>query len=372
MNPKVSVIVPIYGVEKYLRQCVDSILAQTLKEIEVILVDDGSPDGCPAIVDEYAAKDSRVIAVHQENGGYGRAVNHGIDLAKGEYIGIIESDDWIEPTMYEKLYRNAEENGSDLVKAQFYIYNSAKSPADKLFDNRMQTLHDAPDGVFSIEEWPKLFIYHASIWANLYRAGFLKNVRLIETRSASYQDFPFMCECYCRAQFISVVKEPLVHYRMEEGQQSSTIRRDERLLLMADQCMNGREILKRYGKFEALKDEFHFHAYAACAGFYRNVHWKHKLAYMRRIRTMMSESGDISLNPYLTSSDRRVIRHIKSSHLIRSLFTFKEVRRMLFAVKISRSGFAITFLGIRLICGECKDRPSLVTIRIYGRGGGNA
>ena len=86
----------------------------------------------------------------------------------------------------------------------------------------------------------------------------------------------------------------------------------------------------------------------------------------------MSESGDISLNPYLTSSDRRVIRHIKSSHLIRSLFTFKEVRRMLFAMKITHSGFAITFLGIRLICGECKDRPSLVTIRIYGRGGGNA
>ena len=364
MNPKVSVVVPIYGVEKYLRQCVDSILAQTLKEIEVILVDDGSPDGCPAIVDEYAAKDSRVIAVHQENGGYGRAVNHGIDLAKGEYIGIIESDDWIEPTMYEKLYRNAEENGSDLVKAQFYIYNSAKSPADKLFDNRMRTLHDAPDGVFSIEKWPKLFIYHASIWSNLYRSEFLKKIKLVETRSASYQDFPFMCECYCRAQFISVVKEPLVHYRMEEGQQSSTIRRDERLLLMADQCMNGREILKRYGKFEALKDEFHFHAYVACAGFYRNVYWKHKLAYMRRIRTMMSESGDISLNPYLTSSDRRVIRHIKSNHLIRSLFTFKEVRRMLFAMKISRSGFAITFLGIRLICGECKDRPSLVTIRI--------
>ena len=90
--PKVSVIVPIYGVEKYLRQCVDSILAQTLKDIEIILVDDGSPDGCPAIVDEYAAKDSRVIAVHQENGGYGRAVNHGIEIANGEYIGIASYD----------------------------------------------------------------------------------------------------------------------------------------------------------------------------------------------------------------------------------------------------------------------------------------
>ena len=364
MNPKVSVIVPIYGVEKYLRQCVDSILAQTLKEIEVILVDDGSPDGCPAIVDEYAAKDSRVIAVHQENGGYGRAVNHGIELAKGEYIGIVESDDWIEPTMYEKLYRNAKENRSDLVKAQFYIYNSAKSPADKLFDKRMQTLQDAPDGVFSIEKWPKLFIYHASIWSNLYRSEFLKKIKLVETRSASYQDFPFMCECYCLAQAISVVKEPLVHYRMEENQGSSTIRRDERLLMMPEQCINGKNILKKYGRFESIKEEFHYHAFIACAGFYRDIFWKYKKNYMAKLQEMLSDIRDEDKNPYFTKQEHRVIRHIKSGHLLRSLFTFKEVRRMLFAMKITHSGFAITFLGIRLICGECKDRPSLVTIRI--------
>ena len=364
MNPKVSVVVPIYGVEKYLRQCVDSILAQTLKDIEVILVDDGSPDGCPAIVDEYAARDPRVVAVHQENGGYGRAVNHGIELATGEYIGIIESDDWIDPAMYEKLYKKACETAADLVKSQFWIYNSANTPADKLFDSKRQNLTESPDGAFAIEDWPKLFTYHASIWSNLYRASFVKEIKLVETRSASYQDFPFMCECYCRAKKIAVVKDPLVHYRMEEGQGSSTIRRDERLLLMADQCINGREILKQYGKFDALKNEFHFHAYIACAGFYRNILWKHKRDYMKRIQLMLEESGDVARNPYLTDSERRVVRHIKSGHLLRSLMTFKEIRRMVLAVKISRSGFAITLLGLRFVHGECKERPALVTVRI--------
>jgi glycosyltransferase involved in cell wall biosynthesis len=85
MQPKVSIIVPIYGLEKYLHQCIDSILAQTLREIEVILVDDGSKDRCPEIIDEYAKKDRRVIAIHQPNGGYGKAVNHGLKFASGEY-----------------------------------------------------------------------------------------------------------------------------------------------------------------------------------------------------------------------------------------------------------------------------------------------
>ena len=362
--PKVSVVVPIYGVEKYLRQCVDSILSQTLKDIEVILVDDGSPDGCPAIVDEYAKCDPRVVAIHQPNGGYGRAVNHGIEQAKGEYIGIVESDDWIEPEMYEKLYRKAKLTNVDLVKSQFYIYNSANINPDKLFDNGRQNLIDAPDGAFTFEQWPKILVYHASIWSNLYRTSFLKEIKLIETRSASYQDFPFMCECYCRAKTMAVVKEPLVHYRMEEDQGSSTIRRDERLLLMPEQCINGMRILKNYGKFDSVKHEFHFHAFVACLGFYRSIVWPYKRAFMEKLQDMLAESGDLALNGYFAPVERRIVHHIKSGHLIRSQFSVKDFKRMLLSVKVTRIGFAVTFLGIRIVCGKCKERPALVTIQI--------
>jgi len=104
----ISIIVPIYKVEPYLSKCIDSILAQTYTNLEIILVDDGSPDSCPAICDEYAAKDNRIIVIHKENGGLSSARNAGLDIAKGEYIGFVDSDDWIEPDMYEKLLQNAE------------------------------------------------------------------------------------------------------------------------------------------------------------------------------------------------------------------------------------------------------------------------
>jgi glycosyltransferase involved in cell wall biosynthesis len=252
LQPKISVVVPIYGVEKYLNQCVDSIINQTLNDIEIILVDDGSKDKCPQIVDEYAAKDSRVVAIHQPNGGYGRAVNHGIEVATGEYIGIIESDDWIEPTMYEKLYASAKQYNTDITKGEFYAYNSQATDGqcDKLWKSRHQDLDDAPDGVFSIADYPLFLAFHASIWSSIYRADFIKTQKVSETRSASYQDFPFMVEAVCRAERISVVKEPLVHYRMEENQNSSTIRRDERLVLMPIQCAEGKRLLKEYGKYD--------------------------------------------------------------------------------------------------------------------------
>lgn len=114
MNPLVSVIVPIYNVEKYLNKCIDSIINQTLKEIEIILVDDGSTDDCTQIIDEYAKNDNRIIVIHKENGGQGSARNIGIDIAKGKYIGFVDSDDWIDLNMYEELHKDITRNKSDM------------------------------------------------------------------------------------------------------------------------------------------------------------------------------------------------------------------------------------------------------------------
>ena len=114
MEPLVSVIVPIYNVEKYLKKCVDSIINQTLTNIEIILVDDGSTDNCGQIIDEYANKDKRVVAIHKENGGQSSARNRGLDRARGKYVGFVDSDDWIESGMYENLYNLIEESCSDI------------------------------------------------------------------------------------------------------------------------------------------------------------------------------------------------------------------------------------------------------------------
>ena len=114
-----SVVIPVYKVEPYLRRCVDSVLGQTYTDLEIILVDDGSPDGCPAICDEYAQKDSRVKVIHQKNGGVSRARNAGLELAQGEYITFVDADDYIDSQMYEKMLEAAVRTGADVVETTY-------------------------------------------------------------------------------------------------------------------------------------------------------------------------------------------------------------------------------------------------------------
>ncbi|MBQ6394007.1 glycosyltransferase [Candidatus Saccharibacteria bacterium] len=286
-KPKVSIIVPIYKVEKYLRECVDSILAQNLKEIEVILVDDGSPDRCGEIVDEYAEADSRVVPVHQKNSGYSVAVNRGIDMAKGEYIGIIESDDWIEPDMYEQLYKSAKENDADVTKGAFYYYNPT------LKGDRQNIVYTNPSGIdlryapnrpFKLIEWPKIIGFHASIWSAIYKASFIKKIKIPETAGASYQDFPFMCEFLTKAERITVVKKPFVHWRNEPSQGNSTSAGGEKLLLMAQNTLTGLDVVKESGQYRYVKEAFYAHALWANIGFFFKIDRKYKKEYYERLK----------------------------------------------------------------------------------------
>ena len=116
--PKISILVPIYNVEKYLRECLDSILNQTLKDIEIICINDGSTDSSLEILNEYSSKDSRVKIINKANSGYGASMNKGLEAASGEYIGIVESDDFIKTTMFEDLYNIAEK------KDILYLYKA--------------------------------------------------------------------------------------------------------------------------------------------------------------------------------------------------------------------------------------------------------
>jgi len=119
-NPKISIIIPIYKVEKYLHRCVDSVLAQKCTDLEIILVDDGSPDACPRICDAYALQDKRVRIIHKENGGLSSARNAGLRVATGQYVFFLDSDDWIDPEGLEILYDMAEELQVDFVRYRVF------------------------------------------------------------------------------------------------------------------------------------------------------------------------------------------------------------------------------------------------------------
>ena len=128
---KISVIVPVYKVEKYLNRCVDSIIKQTYKNLEIILVDDGSPDRCPEICDEYAKQDNRVKVIHKKNGGLSEARNFGIDVATGEYIAFVDSDDYINEKMYDIFISELESNNSDIVIGNFKSFDDNSNIKNK-------------------------------------------------------------------------------------------------------------------------------------------------------------------------------------------------------------------------------------------------
>ena len=174
---KVSIIVPIYKVEKYLVQCIDSIINQTLKDIEIILVDEGDKDACRYIIGHYEQTDNRVVAIHKKNGGYGASVNNGIDIARGEYIGIVESDDFIKAEMFEELYKYAHKLNADVVKSPYYeYYEKDKNRPESINDChwRRWTLKVPQDKLFSLKDHPVFVSFHASLWSAIYKTSYLR------------------------------------------------------------------------------------------------------------------------------------------------------------------------------------------------------
>ena len=143
--PKLSIIIPVYDVESYIVRCIDSVLNQTFTDFEVILVDDGSPDRCGEIIDEYAQVDERVVAVHQVNKGVSAARNKGLDVAQGDYIGFVDPDDWIESDMYEILIDQMENNNCDIASCSWMDNDE--------FGNERSYVSKLPSGVMNNQEY---------------------------------------------------------------------------------------------------------------------------------------------------------------------------------------------------------------------------
>lgn len=227
MTPRVSIILPIYNVEKYLKQCLNSVAAQTLNNIEVICVDDGSTDSSPSIIDAFVETDKRFKAIHKENGGYGKAVNAGLDIATGQYIGIVEPDDYIDITMYEKLVNNADANGCpDIVKACYWRVCDADTEQQQIHPGFYLHTVAHPDRVFTLDEDAEFLYHHPSIWTAIYRRDFLldKGIRMKEIPGAGWADNPWLIETLAQASSISYVEECLYYYREFNTGSSSNVK----------------------------------------------------------------------------------------------------------------------------------------------------
>ena len=223
-TPKVSILVPIYNNEIYLHECIDSIINQTLKDIEIILLDDGSTDSSPQICDEYAKKDSRIKVIHKENTGYGHTMNLGIQLAKGEYIGIVESDDYVELDMFETLYNaTAQDNQKmDIVKSNRNIF----------YENGQNRKFIPLKHIYKDENYNKVLIPSKNpdmvaydnivIWSSIYKRSFLleNNIKFNETSGASYQDQGFFIQTYLLAKSFYAIDKSFYNLRRDNPNSS--------------------------------------------------------------------------------------------------------------------------------------------------------
>lgn len=174
-QPKISVIVPVYKTEGLLDRCVESIVGQTYKNLEIILVDDGSPDNCPAMCDAWAEKDSRIRVIHKENGGVSSARNAALDIATGDYIGFVDSDDWIEPEMYSSLIQKISESGKNIALCSYY--------AVEISGERYECRCVVDKEVLDKDDYFRFIVLGGDggyIWNRLYDADILKEVRFDE------------------------------------------------------------------------------------------------------------------------------------------------------------------------------------------------
>ena len=225
--PSVSVILPIYNVERFLEQCLESVASQSLKDIEIICVDDGSTDGSSAIIDSFAERDPRFVAIHKENGGYGKAVNTGLDAASGEYIGIVEPDDYVDESMFEKLYGAARNNGNpDIVKAAYWRVIDADSPQEHIEPAFYYGNVEHAGVIFKLEDDAEFLYHHPSIWTAIYKRSFLlsKQIRMHEIPGAGWADNPWLIETLVQAGSIYYLDECLYYYREFNQGSSSNVK----------------------------------------------------------------------------------------------------------------------------------------------------
>lgn len=214
-TPLISVIVPVYNAEAYIRKCVESIIGQTYMNLEIILVDDGSPDNCGKICDEYAKQDNRIVVIHQENTGQAGARNHGIAVAKGEYIGFVDSDDWVAPEMYQVLLDSLQRNGCDIaVCGRFTVRDCAikESASFRLDEETVMGTQEA------VERFVTYNAIDSSSVDKLYKKEIIKDIQF--PLGYICEDVPFVYDALAKAKKVVHCAKPLYYVLIRSGSTS--------------------------------------------------------------------------------------------------------------------------------------------------------
>ena len=289
--PKVSIIVPTYNVEQYLVECMESITNQTLEDIEVICINDGSTDGSLAILQSYAEKDKRITIVDKENGGYGIGMNIGLEMATGEYVGIVEPDDFVPVNMFGNLYDVAKENNLDFVKADFYRFERATNGDMFLTYNHLSKQEEDYNVVFNPSETPEAIRWIMNTWSGIYKRDFLNkwNIRHNETPGASFQDNGFWFQTFAFATRAMIIDKP--YYMNRRDNPNSSVKNMQKVYCVNVEYDHIKDVLIEYPEIWArFKSYYTLKRFHNCLTTLRRIDNSCKLDYVNRFSKEMKRA----------------------------------------------------------------------------------
>lgn len=295
MNPKLSIIVPVYNVEKYLEKCIHSILDQTFKDFELILVDDGSVDKSGIICNRYARRDNRIKVIHKKNGGQAAARNVGLNLVRGDYVGFVDSDDWIDPDMYKDLYESCIRDNADISIIglrevnEFEIILNEYIPNDMSFSEILK------------RAYPCNKIFKKELFVN-------NNLSFVEGRF--YEDQELIPKLYVKCKKVTTVNKAAYNYLKRNG--STTGSRDEKVLDNLWAYTQIKEYLMDEGLYAIYKPQFE-KSVSYFKKFYMNILYDYPTIFfiknMKRIISDFNKIGGLKVKDYL----KFTLKHINFS-----------------------------------------------------------
>lgn len=302
MKPEISIIVAVYNVEKYISACLESLIQQSFKDIEIICINDGSTDNSATILFDYAMKDNRVKVLTQENRGVACTRNKGLAMASGKYIMFVDADDWVNLDLCKRTYEIAERNQSDIVmyNVAFFDNKAQKITPGRFFDVKVWDKHVDENTVHTYKDCKSIFYGNLSTANKLYRRRFLEKIGVEFPEHTRFEDHSFHLETVFNDARINILDYPLYYYRQNRRNSMMTTLCSTKVVFDIFKIVDiVEEMLKRIGKFQDLKYLFFQFKYEAYAHYYMRVNFFSKAKYYKIMKDaffeMYSEDYDFTI-----------------------------------------------------------------------------
>ena len=322
---KVSVIIPVFNTKKFLPQCIESLRQQTLKDIEIISVDDGSTDGSYELLLEYSKLDNRIKVLKNARKGVGAARNTGFDYATGDYIGFVDSDDFVENTMYEKLYTKAILNAVDIAIGGVSLYYADTKREEGFRPEDLYTQYEAYP-FFNAKRFPEI-IQNIGIWDRIYKKNFLIQNAILNTEDIGFEDHFFTIQTMALADRVCVVNEPFYKYRKNVGTSLTDNEKkiDKHKLDIIEMGRRSKQFLKAEYVYQIFRKPFLFYQFSTAL-----YHQKNAVSFstFRKIFNILKDTTDLEDYDYLKTVDynriNRFAFYIKRNQVLQCYFWCKK------------------------------------------------